>query len=126
MERKTGFAVAGAVAMILVGGAIAAGANLGLLGFAKSNSPVGHLKPAAAAVVTTGNPNPQVVTVEVQESGRSATAKVVGQTGEASNPTVRIQSVPPPSGPGVTSAALSVPYEHETAAPSSDGRTADD
>src|ERR1700757_5204655 len=95
MERRTGFAVAGAVAMILVAGAIAAGANLGLLG-SRGSSAVGHLKPADAAAVSTPDQSPQVVTVEVQDPAHKATATIVGSPGPAPA-NVQVVNVPVPA-----------------------------
>ena len=119
MERRTGFAVAGAVAMILVAGAIAAGANLGLLGSSRS-SKVGHFKPADAAVATV-DPGPQVVTVEVQDPAHAASARIVPSGSTSSGPT-EIQTITVPLKSTATSSTH--PSEHEDAAQT--GASADD
>jgi hypothetical protein len=108
--------------MILVAGAIAAGANLGLLGAARSSS-VGHLKPADAAVATT-DPSPQVVTVEVRDPAHNASARVVSPSESGSGPTVQVETIPVPAKATASSSTASHEVEHETS--STSGASADD
>lgn len=64
MERKTALAAIGAVTLTLVTGAIAAGANFGLLGFGSGSQPVGHLRPVTETSTTAGDSSsPDIVTV---------------------------------------------------------------
>ncbi|MFA5890307.1 MAG: hypothetical protein WDA27_05080 [Actinomycetota bacterium] len=60
MKRKTAVAAGTAVSLTVIAGALAIGANLGLLGFGRE--PVGQLNPADAT------PSPKVVTVFVDET----------------------------------------------------------
>lgn len=60
MKRKTAIATGTAVSLTVISGALAIGANLGLLGFGEE--PVGQLNPTGAT------PSPKVVTVFVDDS----------------------------------------------------------
>jgi hypothetical protein len=83
MERRTGVAIAGAVALILVAGGIAVGANLGLLG-TSSDGPAGKLRPADLG--------PRVATVEVTDSP----APVVEDSEDSDEPKAEVVEVETP------------------------------
>lgn len=89
MERRTAVAVAGGVSMILVAGALALGANLGLLG-AAADGPAGKLLPTTGPGA--GTPaETQVVTVEVRDPGGAAVSPAQGNSPAA--PAVEIVDV---------------------------------
>ena len=70
MKRKTAVATGTAASLTVIAGALAIGANLGLLGFGEE--PVGQLNPAGAT------PSPRVVTVFVDETPAPASSAVEG------------------------------------------------
>lgn len=100
MERKTAIAVAGGISMVLVAGAFAMGANLGLLG-SSGSGPAGKLRPTDLQIEE-APVAPQVVTVEVRDPASA------GAPASSSEQPVQYVDVP-----GGDSAPASVESENE-------------
>ena len=83
MERKRAIAIAVAATAVVVSGAIAIGANVGILG-ARGGEPAGKLAPVDATV-----PQPaRTIVVNVDDTPRATVAREAGSTGGGSTEVV--------------------------------------
>lgn len=90
MDRRTGIAAAAAVTMVLIAGAFAAGANLGIVHARRATQRTGTVQS------TTAN-EPQVITVDVQDPA-DPTSPAVQAPSSGSGPSVQVIDVPVSSG----------------------------
>jgi hypothetical protein len=86
MDRRTGFAAAGAVTLVLIAGAFAAGANLGIVHARRGAERAGVVRQSTTE-------QPQVVTVEVRETTDPAPASADVPVSSGKRP-VRVVDVP--------------------------------